>query len=98
MHKSHTAIGLQIRSVLLERGEISAYDFWKYYRNDLTYDYIKSIFWILKKLGLIEPVRKEENTKKSPYGKVYYRIVHSRINDECWTSPQGCYNRIKYQY
>ncbi len=94
MPKPHRAIGLDIRRALLYEGKISPYDFWKQYRPDVSYSYIKSVFWILKQLGLIRPAEKTWNKTNSPYGKVYYEIVPGKENDECWASPQGCYKRF----
>ena len=50
-----------------------------------SYDSFRRFIWVLKKLRLIELVRKEEGR----FGKSYYALVGGQIKSEAWNNPVG---------
>ncbi|RLG79767.1 MAG: hypothetical protein DRO09_03995 [Thermoprotei archaeon] len=88
--------GLAIRYFLLAVGEGCPYWFYKCFREvkpTTSYRNVVRYFYFLKKLGLIEPVRKEPRLSPSgkPYGfpRTYYRIVPGMEDDPRWFAPQA---------
>ena len=82
--------GLAIREFLLQTGESCPNDFYKAYRRvkkATSYDAARRMFYILKKLGLIEPTRREWGRGYIP--KQLYRIVPGMANSPLWSAPQG---------
>ena len=78
-----------IREYLLTVKEGHPYGFWKIWRQfkkRTSYQAVRRLFWILKEIGLIEPVRFE--TSKAPFKKHLYRIVPETAEDPRWFRPQ----------
>jgi len=87
--KNHLA-GLAIREFLSQVGEGGPSDFFKVYRKvkeKASYAAARRYFWILKKLGLIEPTRREIGQSHT-IAKQLYRIVPGKENDSRWSAPQ----------
>lgn len=89
--------GLFIRDYLLKHGEAYAQEIWRALKvarksvglSACTYQSFRTNYiYVLKKLGLIEPVR-TERVRKGWFRRVYYRIVPGRENDPRWGCPQG---------
>lgn len=81
--------GLAIREFLQHEGEGSANDFIKAFRlvkKKTSYASARRYFWILKKLGLVQPTRRVMGKGLIP--KQLYRIVPGRENDSRWAHPQ----------
>jgi len=81
--------GEAIREYLLTVKEGNPYEFFKVYSmfsKRVSYDSVRRYFWILKEIGLIEPVRFEVG--KAPFRKHLYRIVPGREDDPRWLRPQ----------
>lgn len=81
--------GLAIRQFLLEVGEGGPNDFYKAFRlikKKTSYASARRYFWILKRLGLIEPTRREFGAGRIP--KQLYRIVPGAEADPRWGAPQ----------
>ena len=82
--------GLAIREFLISVGEGCPNDFYKAYRRvkkTASYESARRYFYILKKLGLVEPTRRE-------WGKGYiprqlYRICVGAESDPRWGAPQA---------
>ena len=86
---SNILTGLAIREFLLERGEAGPSDFYKAYRKikeKTSYNSARRYFWILKKIGLIEPTRREMGQSHT-IAKSLYRIVPGMENDSRWGAP-----------
>ena len=84
-----TSAGLAIREYLQQVGEGNPNDFFKAYRKvkeKTSYASARRYFWILKKLGMIEPTRRELG--KGLIAKQLYRIVPGMENDSRWSAPQ----------
>ena len=82
--------GMAIREFLLHVGEGGPNDFIKAYRRikkKTSYDSARRYFYILKRLGLIEPTRRELGKGYIP--KQLYRIVPGAEGDPRWGAPQG---------
>lgn len=81
--------GPAIREFLRQVGEGCPNDFLKAFRKvkkKTSYGSARRYFWILKKLGLIEPTRREMGRGTIP--KQLFRIVPGMENDPRWTAPQ----------
>jgi len=81
--------GLAVRDFLQEVGEGGPNDFLKAFRKvkkKTSYDSARRYFYILKRLGLIEPTRRELGRGVIP--KQLYRIVPGMENDPRWSAPQ----------
>ena len=81
--------GLAIRQYLRQVGEGCSNDFCRAYRKvkkKTSYGGVRRYFYILKKLGLIEPTRREWG--RGPIPKQLYRIVPGTEEDPRWTAPQ----------
>ena len=81
--------GAAIREFLLAVDEGCPNDFYKAYRlvkKTTSYDSARRYFYILKKLGLIEPTRREWGRGYIP--KQLYHIVPGMENDARWPAPQ----------
>jgi len=86
----HTSTGLAIREFLREVGEGCPSDFLKAFRKvkkKTSYGSARRYFWICKKLGLIEPTRREMGRGVIP--KQLYRIVPGMDTDFRWSAPQA---------
>jgi len=86
----HHLAGLAIREFLQIVGEGGPSDFFKAYRKvkeKASYAAARRYFWILKKLGLIEPTRRELGQSHT-IAKQLYRIVPGMENDPRWSAPQ----------
>lgn len=82
--------GLAIREFLISVGEGCPNDFYKAYRRvkkATSYDAARRTFYILKKLGLVEPTRREWGRGYIP--KQLYRIIPGMENSPLWNAPQG---------
>jgi hypothetical protein len=82
--------GLAIRDFLLETGEGSPNDVLRSLRKvkkKTSYDSVRRYFYILKRLGLVEPTRREMGRGAIP--KQLYRIVPGKENDDRWAAPQA---------
>ena len=82
--------GLAIKYFLLAVGEGNPYWFYKCFKKvkpSTSYNNVRRYFYFLKKLGLIEPVRKEPSKHGMP--KTYYRIVPGMEDDPRWFAPQA---------
>lgn len=87
---THHLAGLAIREFLQTVGEGSPSDFFKAYRKvkeKASYQSARRYFWILKKLGLIEPTRRELGQSHT-IAKQLYRIVPGKENASEWSAPQ----------
>lgn len=88
--------GLFIRDYLKEHGEGYSYEIWsqlKFIRMGIkvgTYDSFRFYIYCLKKLGLIEEVRREPSKIPKLHERIYYRIVKGKENNHCWLHPQKC--------
>jgi len=81
--------GPAIREFLRQVGEGCPNDFLKAFRKvkkKTSYNSCRRYFWILKKLGLIEPTRRVMGRGAIP--KQLYRIVPGMENDPRWSAPQ----------
>jgi hypothetical protein len=81
--------GLAIREFLQEEGEAGPNDFFKVFRRvkeSTSYPSVRRYFWILKKLGLIEPTRRVMG--QGTIAKQLYRIVPGAEADPRWDHPQ----------
>ncbi len=81
--------GMAIREWLLSVGEGCPNDFYKEFRKvkkKTSYASVRRYFYILKRLGLIEPTRKERG--RGPIPKQLYRIVPGMEDAEEWRAPQ----------
>lgn len=84
--------GMAIREFLSKVGEGSPNDFFRAFKKNkptTSYGSIRRYFFILKKLGLIEPTRKVQGRGRFP--KQLYRIVPGMIDDPRWRAPQAAY-------
>lgn len=82
--------GLAIRQYLLAVGEGNPNDFYKAYRKikkKTSYASARRYFYILRRLGLIEPTRREMGQSPT-IAKQLYRIVPGMENDGRWRAPQ----------
>jgi hypothetical protein len=82
--------GLAIREYLLAVGEGSPYDFYKCFKvvkPDTSYKNIAYYFYLLKRAGLITPVRKEPSSRGG-FDRTIYRIVPGMENHPGWWHPQ----------
>ncbi len=82
--------GPAIREFLRQVGEGGPNDFLKAFRKvkkKTSYGSARRYFWILKKLGLIEPTRREMGRGAIP--KQLYRIVPGMENAPEWRHPQA---------
>ena len=82
--------GLAIREYLLSVGEGSPYDFYKCFKRvkpDTSYKNIAYYFYLLKRAGLITPVRKEPSSRGG-FDRTVYRIVPGMENHPGWLHPQ----------
>jgi len=85
---SYKLTGLAIREYLQYVGEGYPYEFYvcfKKVKPTTSYASVRRYFYILKKLGLIEPVRTEPSSKGG-FPRTYYRIVI--YDDPRWFAPQ----------
>jgi len=93
VHGSETpSTGLLVREYMLEQGEASPYDVYKYLKSYYerhgwkppSYQSVRTLFSRLKKLNLIRLKRKRE-TKKG-FNKRFYEVVDPDSPD--WENPQ----------
>jgi len=81
--------GEAIREYLLTVKEGYAYGFYRIYKvfkPSTSYDSIRRYFYILKEIGLIEPVRFVKG--KGQWRRHYFSAVMVRIEDPAWFHPQ----------
>ena len=84
-----TMTGLAIREYLMQVGEGSPNDFYREFRKikrKTSYASVRRYFYILKRLGLIEPTRRVPG--RGPIPKQLYRIVPGMEDDPRWMHPQ----------
>jgi hypothetical protein len=84
-----TLTGLAIREFLSQVGEGAPNDFYREFRKvkpTTSYDSVRRYFYILKRLGLIEPTRTEKG--KAPIPRQLYRIVPGMEGAPEWMAPQ----------
>lgn len=82
--------GTAIREYLMEVGEghpNGFYTAFKAVKPSTSYQSVRRYFWICKKLGLIEPTRREFGRGYIP--KQLYRIVPGAEGDPRWSAPQA---------
>jgi DNA-binding PadR family transcriptional regulator len=101
--------GTFIRDYLMEHKTASAYEMWKALKAaratyGLTYkkepiivcryeSFLRNYIYVLKKLGLIQLVRKEPSERAgAKLPRHYYRITPGRENDPRWRHPQIAYD------
>jgi hypothetical protein len=87
---SESLTGLAIREFLTKVGEAGPNDFFKVYRKvkkSASYNNCRRYFWILKRLGLIEPTRREMGKGYIP--RQLYRICAGSESDTRWGAPQA---------
>jgi len=80
---------MAIREYLLAVGEAGPNDFYKEFRKvkkKTSYDSVRRYFYILKRLGLIEPTRRVPG--RGPIPKQLYRIVPGMEDAPEWRAPQ----------
>jgi len=91
-------LSLFIRDYLIENGEACPYDILKALREEksskrgVSYQNVRNYFYMLRKLGLIEPSgRVEPSSKPFLQPKIYYRLTRKGLNtpeDSLeWTDP-----------
>lgn len=90
--------GLFIRDYLLKKREAYPQQIWRELKkaratmgvSTTSYScFCKNYIYVLKKLGLIEPVRREPNPRNPKWWhRTYYRIVPGRERDPRWAHPQ----------
>jgi len=86
---TETLTGLAIREYLLQVGEGNPNDFYKAFRKikrKTSYASVRRYFYILRRLGLIEPTRKVPG--RGPIPRQLYRIVPGMEDAEEWSAPQ----------
>ena len=86
---TETLTGPAIREYLLAVGEGNPNDFFKAFRQvkkKTSYASARRYFYILRRLGLIEPTRREMG--KGLIAKQLYRIVPGMEHDARWSAPQ----------
>ena len=87
---SEPLAGRAIREFLLQVGEGCPNGFYKAYRRvkkKTSYASARRYFWILKKLGLVEPTRREVG-QSAMIPKQLYQIVPGMAEDPRWNAPQ----------
>jgi hypothetical protein len=85
---------LMIRDALLERPK-SAYQVWKEIQAKLegtaylkpTYNNVRTLFYILRRLGLIRLVGVEKASRKGYFDKRLYTVVKERLEALEWHNP-----------
>ncbi len=81
--------GMAIREFLLKVGEAYPYWFYRCFKKvkpSTSYQSVARYFYILRRLGLIEPTRVEPSRSRFP--RHYFRIVPGREDDPAWFHPQ----------
>jgi len=96
--KGKTTTGEWIREYLTKVKEDYIFSIWKQYKQEMkkggykyaSYATFRRYVWILKKLGLIEFIRKEKSVhgKRILY-KHYYKLNESKISSDMWYNPQA---------
>lgn len=82
-------VSVAIREYLRVKGEGYANEFYRLYRDyksSTSYMSITRYFYLLKRIGLIRFVRKEEGD--APIPRSIYELVEERIDDDLWKHPQ----------
>lgn len=92
--KREFGTGEFVRDYLQENGPSHIYEIWRAYRNrcekkgyePANYDNLRSYFWHLKELGLVERDHEEE----SGWGanRIYYRLNPEKLNNPAWANPR----------
>jgi hypothetical protein len=86
---TETLTGLAIREFLEAMGEAGPNDFYTRFKEvkpSTSYNNCRRYFYILRRLGLIEPTRREMGKGLIP--KQLYRIVPGMQSDPRWSAPQ----------
>lgn len=81
--------GEAIREYLTVMEEGNPYGFfklWRQFKKSTSYDSVRRYFYILKELGLIEPVRFTPGQRG--FRKHLYKVVPGTEEDPRWTFPQ----------
>lgn len=108
---------LFIRDYLREHGEAYIQEIWRNLKEvrKITYgkkahmcsydSFKRNYIYVLKKLGLIERVREENNPNPTWYKRVYYRIVEGKDGvvpgefvTDIWANPQKEFRLKRYKY
>lgn len=89
-----------IRGYLLERGEGYQEQMWRSWQSFIKGAHEKgahirvgsersfaTYIWVLKKLNLITPTRREINPRKSNIKRQYYRLNPDKIDSPAWKRP-----------
>jgi len=96
--------GIFIRDYLLEHKEAYVQEIWRALKEarkkaNIHYGSYQSFrvnyIYVLKKLGLIRPVRKEKAENPKWFDRTYYEIVPGREMDPRWAHPQTALNPIR---
>ena len=96
---------IMVRDILKKKGKASPYEVWKEINRiskkfgyvPPTYLSIANLFWILRKLGLIEIVGKAPPRKKGYLTKTLFRIVPGKEDAWEWENPRlAKYNPDKF--
>jgi hypothetical protein len=89
--------GLFIRDYLKKHGVGYSQEIWRELKkvrekaglNASSYEsFRKNYMWTLKRLGLIEEVKREPAARKEWFQRIYYRIVPGKEADPRWSKPQ----------
>ena len=86
-------VGIVLMNIIDLYGEINIYDAWKILKflftlsgrttkkgRIISYDYVRTLFWIAHELGLIKKTRWEAS-KRSPLGRQYYTLTSRGVRD-----------------
>jgi len=92
--KREISTGLWIRDRLLER-EAHIHDLYRKHKLELlkkgykpgTYQNFLNFFNTLKRLGLVEEVRREPAMMEQLHERIYYRIVKGKEKEDAWRNP-----------
>ena len=82
--------GEAIREYLSVLGRGNPYGFFKLYRQvkeTTSYQAVRRYFWILKEIGLIQPVG--YGPGKKHFKPHLYRVTPGKMDDPAWWHPQG---------
>lgn len=86
--------GEWIRSHLLKVREDYVYSVWKQYREHVkgrykapTYENFRRYVNLLKKLGLIIPIRVVVMDNRPNWSRTYYKVVAGKENNPAWRNP-----------
>ena len=91
--------GLAVRQMFLEKGAITSYDFYKCYsryRPRFKPSDAARLFYILRRLGLIEELGTEPSSRPG-FPRRLYTIVPGREDDPAWVNPPAALYGERYK-